>query len=154
MIHRPLIAIGFAASALALAACGGGSSGALTMPEYIRRADAACERGHRQLEGLGRELGTGSGGTATEKAALIAEAMHAEVDSLRALEPPPAQRSAIDSMLSMEETQIANVEALADATESGDQARVQTALGEGHLEQQRLDALAGQLGFQVCGRAG
>lgn len=154
VIRPAFIAIGLIASALSLAACGDNSSAALTMPEYIQQADAACQRGHQQIEGLQGELGSASGKTAGEKAALITDVMQQEVDSLHELNPPAAQRSAIDSMLTMEEAQIKNVEALADATDSGDQARAQVVLSEGHLEQQRLSSVAHQLGFQVCGQAG
>jgi hypothetical protein len=151
---RPIsIAIGLLVSGFALSACGGGSSGALSMPEYIQQADAICQRGHRQLESSQGEL-EDNGKTVADRAHLLAEVMHGELDSLHGLNPPPAQRSAVESMIAMGETQIENVEALADAVESDDQVKTQRVLSEGRLEQQRLSSFAHQLGFRVCGGAG
>jgi len=150
---RPIsIASVLLVSALALTACGGGSSQALSMQEYLQRADAICQQGRQRFENLGDELER-SGQTANEKAHLMTEVMRGELDSLHELDPP-AQRSAIESMLAMEATLIRNVENLADATESDDQAATQLALSEGRLQQQRLSGLAHQLGFRVCGGAG
>jgi hypothetical protein len=140
-------------SAFAFAACGEGSSPALSMSDYIQQADAICRQGHQELESFRVEF-EGSGRTAAEKTGMMAEVLQGDLDSLQGLDPPPTQRSALESMLAMYATQIRNVEALGDVVESNDQVRIQQALSEGKLEQQRLSGLAHELGFQVCGQAG
>jgi hypothetical protein len=54
---RPIsIACAVLAGASALTGCAGGSSQALSMEEYVQRADAICRQEHEELKGLEDEM--------------------------------------------------------------------------------------------------
>jgi hypothetical protein len=87
-------------AALALGACGSGYKG-LSKAEFVKQAEATCVRDQAKIEKIGRSVGenpTLQQVKAAYKDRLI-PAFNDQVDELRALKPPKADREKISKML-------------------------------------------------------
>jgi alanyl-tRNA synthetase len=173
MVVRPIALLCLIATAVVLSACGGSSSSsttatrtvtverseALTLPEFIDRADAICEEENDRLgdesDEIDEELDSASTSDEFNEAA---DHMHAYADEiqeglarLRELEPPDAQRSTVEDLWSVQDAQINTVERLADAVAANDGAKAENLVEELNLNKQRYGGLTQGLGLQVCG---
>ena len=134
-----------------LAACGGGDDESSAKEEAISRADAICRDANSRVEDIRARTSTSPRAQA-EAVSEIKRLGDESVVKLRAVEVPDEDRGTWDEFLSRTEQQVARLEGLRDAIDSGEQAQVREALEE----VQRVDALANQAardyGLEECGR--
>lgn len=163
---RPLrtgIAVALLAS-LALGACGDDAE-PLSKADFVEEADAICADHSAQVEGVMEEAWTTAEGldendpddrealfTALAAAADDAEPiMASQIDALRALEPPTADRELIDGMLDDLEAAVADfVQTTGDAADGDELAAARITNGSddpfGDVNRQ-----AREYGLTVCG---
>lgn len=164
---KRLVALG-ALACVALVGCAGGSSSpsgstgngeALSMPEYIKQADAICEQENARLKPAAVRIATLAEG-ASSQAGLqklatalrnLASKIQVGLTKIQALEPPAAQRAEIQTMLSTVENQVAIAETEAAAVLIADQAKIEKLNELGAVNKQKYGELAQHLGFKHCG---
>jgi len=87
--------------ALTLGACGSGGYSGLSKAEFIRQAEALCRQANAKLAEIGNSFTSKSTITDLQKAYVnqIVPLVNAEIDQLRALKPPKADRAKVSKML-------------------------------------------------------
>jgi hypothetical protein len=134
----------------ALAGCSGGGDERLTGDEYIRQADAECERSQRLASELD-ELPSERDEDFAELSKRLHEIARDELSDLRELEPPEELESEVDEWLGLREERLRLSESLTDALLEGDDERelerVFRALAE---NDKRSNEIGREIGFRAC----
>jgi hypothetical protein len=143
-----------AALAFGLAACGGNGGGGgangdarLSEEEFLKRANAICQRYDEELDALGEPETAEALGEAINDAVPIIERGVAE---LRALRPPEESEQTFDQMVDAIASTIPVFRRLGDAVADQDQQTAQEALQEGQRIDRNSDRLATELGLDKC----
>lgn len=119
----------------------------LTKAEYIEQADTICAEFDGELDALPEPKTLDDLATMAEQAKPIAEAGVAE---LRALSPPEALAEQVDAWLDLNDANVAAIDELREAAESGDETAVQQVAADAADNEAKADALAGEIGLTDC----
>jgi hypothetical protein len=163
-----VLAVGIAAIWISAVGCGGSdasktvtvikptSDKPLSKPEYIARADAICREGNevsKLFEDRAEEAAD------RDDAEAAADALEGGVDtiqprfeSLKALEPPAADKELIEDVIADREKAMSLGEQLADALRDGDLQRQEVLAREIETIDERADGVSKGYGFKVCGQ--
>ena len=170
MVRPILISLGLVVSAFAFAACGSssgesaigqGAGPSLSMPEYIEQGDAICAEENEKIRPRQETIQRLLGGAdtqdelhvAAEEFRELAREVQAGLSRFRALDPPAAQRQSTEEMLTIKGAEAVLAESLADAVDSGNQAKFDSLTQQLALDQEKYRALMQELGFKRCGRS-
>ncbi len=162
--------VGAVVVAVLVTGCGGGSGSStgeadearLSHAEWVSQADAICSVDHEANATLESEFqalakgGLTSAKVREEAAELLRGAVpsvETEVEGIRALRPAPADEAQVIRVVGgLERTQRLD-EKLAEALETGSAQELEAVIGQVAANGTRLEALAGELGTKVCGKA-
>jgi hypothetical protein len=135
---------------LALGACGPGGDERLTQREFIRRADAACERAQRAARELD-ELPSESDEDFADVSRRLHEIERDEVADLRRLEPPAELEAEVDEWLELKEARIGLSERLTDALQKGEnEEELERVLRALRANDRRSNQIGREIGFHTC----
>jgi hypothetical protein len=129
---RRIVAIGIVAVlAAALGACGG-SDKALSKADYVTQAEAICKAGNDKVTAFSKQFGANPSLAEIKKAYTdqLLPIYASELDQLKALHPPKADKAAIDKMLG-------------DLSDGTDQAKTAIAGAQTENDFAKLDEPAG-----------
>ena len=121
----------------------------LSVPEYVRRADAICAEYDRRLESLPDPENVEGIAEVAEEAIPIARE---GAGKLRALRPPEEVEPTVERWLARNDANIDRMEDLRDAAREGDATAVQRIASAAVENEQRADALARRIGLRACAR--
>lgn len=147
---------------------GGGSSTATvtvqadrppTKAEFIEQVDAICAQRNPEVQALGERASNvadaaDSSSDLGEVADIYREAssiVETGDEELRALTPPAADTAIYNAYLRSFESQLAQVEALADAVDAADTEKMEEVAEELETTDAASDGIAKGYGFKVCG---
>jgi hypothetical protein len=156
------------AGLLVISACGGDDDGddasddtteettettdeeaALTLDEWVEEADAICE----EANDAGDEVGSpASIDDVIEMAPDLYDVSEAQYDDLVALGLPDEQADDVEEALALLEEQLGILEEIVDAGD--DEEAINELLEEGAALGEEADAIAADLGLEVCGAGG
>jgi hypothetical protein len=121
---------------------------ALTREEWIEQADAICAEANSRIDAIADPQSAEELATRAEEVIAISEE---QLGKLEALTPPPELEPQVGEAIGLIRQQIELVREIATAAVAGDQAQVEAILAEGESLDQRLDALAREIGLTECG---
>ena len=136
---------------LVAAGCMGDDEGG-SLEDYVARADGICGTYQVQLSRIPRPVTADPAelGSYLERALPIAREQHSELFDLKRPEGEDGER--VDRLIDLLGQELELNETAQAAAESGDQATLSSALGEGAAISAQAGQLAEQLGFIVCAR--
>lgn len=127
--------------------------------DLIERADAICRNHQSRREDLESQAGDVEPLTSKEKARQVATLLRkeadnrrAEVNELRALQPPPADAATVESVFSLVEAEAAVIDRWAMAYDDLDQAEIRSLQIRLGVTAARATERARVYGFEVCGQ--
>jgi hypothetical protein len=165
----------FAAALLgtSLAACGGSSSpttstvtvqqaAGLSKAQFISQADAICQSASDESKSLKERYGKLQAGITFENESSqypklgeliqeISEITSNEVEQIRGLEPPNADRKTITKMLALVDSEVSLVEGMASDFASDNTEDAKTLLEQAKPIKAKAQGIAQGYGFKVCG---
>jgi hypothetical protein len=143
---RGALAVG---AALLLAAGCGGGGGSLSKGDYAKKADAICAKYNRKINALGSPKSLADIGPFADKALALERKGNQE---LRDLKPPKDEEQTAKRWTAQNDKVADAVADLSAAAKKNNRAGIQAALRRGQAANKQANALAKQLGAQVCGR--
>ena len=149
-VQKLLAALGVAGVALSVAACGGGSSSALSAADLRTQADAICKKADQDIEALG------SPNSVDDLKSFVPKALAAgktQIDSLKALKAPSELKGDWDSALSLLDKQYAALSAAGVKIAAGEDpvATITAAQAASKGNEAELQAKAKAIGLTECG---
>lgn len=147
--RRPLAGLAAIGAAVLIAGCGGGSD-SLSAEEFRSQADDICADFERQIDALAEPTSADQVLTFLRAGLPIQEA---QLDRLRALDPPDELQDDFDEAIELSERQIAAIDAAADRIEGGEDPEAVISEVSDDIESlgDQADAKARDLGLTVCG---
>jgi ElaB/YqjD/DUF883 family membrane-anchored ribosome-binding protein len=140
-----------AATAVALAGCGGDDTDDVSAEELISRGDELCREGQQRFEQIQGDT-PANAAEALEQTEALVQVADEELDELSRMRPPEELRDAYDRYLDARADGLELLERGRDAAEDGDAeayAEAQTKLA---AEQGTRVELAREIGFSACSR--
>ena len=130
-----------------LAASGCGGDDRLSRAEYVREADAICEKYEKRLEEVREPQSLAEVPGYVDEARPVVEE---GISELRDLEPPEDVQPKVDRWLSKNEQNLARIDDLSEAAEANDEQTVRDALGKLAENEEEADRLARDIGLRAC----
>ena len=145
-MHRASVLL--AVAALALAGCGGSSSGGrLSEAEFVKKADAVCAKYKKKINALPQPSSLSGVAGYAQKAIDLTKQGRAE---LRALKPPSDLADTNAKWLANLDQTLVLAGELRDAAKQKDLAKVRTLAERGNRLDKQGNRLAAQMGMKAC----
>ena len=149
-ITLPLVAL---AGAVALAGCGGSSSGgsdkALSKDEFVSQANAICAKANKAIKDLGQPSSPDQLADFTEKAYAASKE---QVAALKALTPPSADSATITALWATYDQLLGAEQDVVDAAKDGDASAMEAVIDANTKLDEQASAAARAYGLTECAK--
>lgn len=140
----------------------GPANTALSKAQFIAQADSICESATSDAKPINEHYAELQAGLSSENESSqypklgevvqeSAEALSSEVEDLRSLEPPSADRETITKMLALVDSQVSFTEGMASAFKSNNTGEAEALLEQAKPIKAQAHGIAQGYGFKVCG---